>query len=220
MKTSESIELIAAALAEAQALIEPAPKDKTNPHFKSKYADITGVWEACRPALGKFNLCVIQSPSMTPERLVRITTRVIHKSGQWFESELDLKPDRDSPQSIGSAITYGKRYALAAMIGVVADEDDDGNEASGKPKFTPQAKPIPPKQPQPAPKPPQEEKRRIFDKNRKEHIEGLAKCYERENYPDGFLTPLIEAMHGHEVTIENIKKMMDKILKSSEEGIA
>lgn len=127
MKTSEKIENIAAALADAQTTIETAPKDKENPFFKSWYADLNSCWEACRPSLARNHLAVIQSPSVTPERFVRITTRIIHKSGEWIEGDLDLKPQQDTPQAIGSAITYGKRYALSAMLGVVADEDDDGN---------------------------------------------------------------------------------------------
>jgi hypothetical protein len=129
MITSEAINEIAAALSAAQAEIAPAPKDATNPHFKSKYADLASVWGACRAALAKHNLAVIQSPFYTDGR-VGLGTRIMHKSGQWLQSEFSMKPTQDTPQGMGSCLTYLRRYALSAMVGVVADEDDDGNEAS------------------------------------------------------------------------------------------
>lgn len=136
MKTSEAIDQLATALALAQGEMEVAKKDNTNTYLskgetKAKYADITNVWIACRAALSKHGLCVVQSPSVTPEKRVKLTTRLIHKSGQWIEDELDLRPKEDTSQAIGSCITYARRYALGSMVGVVAeDEDDDGNSAS------------------------------------------------------------------------------------------
>ncbi len=137
MKTSELIDQLFLALSQAQAEIEAAPKDKINPHFKSRYADLSSIWEACRGSLGKYGLAVIQSPSITPERFLRVTTRIVHKSGQWIEGELDLKPAKDDAQGMGSAITYARRYSLSSMLGVISEEDDDGNAASmpSKPKY-------------------------------------------------------------------------------------
>ena len=132
MKTSESINEIVTALVLVQSQIEPAPKNSINPHFKSSYSDLTSVWGACRSALAKHHLAVVQSPSFHEGRVIMIT-RLLHKSGQWIENELSLKPQQDTAQGIGSCITYARRYALAALVGVVADEDDDGNEASKKP---------------------------------------------------------------------------------------
>jgi hypothetical protein len=132
MKTSEAINEIIPAIIAFQAEVQPAPKDSTNPHFKSTYADLTSVWEAVRPVLAKHHLAVVQAPSYADGRIV-LTTRIFHKSGQWIESELSVKPQQDTAQAIGSCITYERRYVLAAMLGVVADEDDDGNEGS-KPK--------------------------------------------------------------------------------------
>lgn len=136
MKTSESLSQLATALAAAQGEMEVAKKDNTNTFFakgatKAKYADINNVWIACRASLSKHGLCVLQAPSVTPERFVRLTTRLIHKSGEWVEVELDFKSKEDTPQAIGSCITYARRYSLASLVGVVAeDEDDDGNSAS------------------------------------------------------------------------------------------
>lgn len=141
MKTSETLGELAVALAAAQGEMKIASKDNTNTFFakganKSKYADINNVWLACREALSKHNLAVIQSPSSTPDRCLRMTTRIIHKSGEWIEDEIDFKPREDTPQAFGSCVTYARRYTLGSMVGVIAEdlEDDDGNAASIAPK--------------------------------------------------------------------------------------
>ncbi|HDZ27296.1 MAG TPA: hypothetical protein ENH65_12390 [Candidatus Aminicenantes bacterium] len=126
---SPSIAKIAEALSKAQGEMENAKKDKTNPFFKSKYADLTGIWNACRPILTKHGLAVVQAPSTNLNDVI-ITTILCHNSGEFFESELTLHSEKSTPQSMGSAATYGRRYSLSAMIGIAADEDDDGNVAS------------------------------------------------------------------------------------------
>ena len=93
------------------------------------YVDLPGVWEAIRPLLAKNGLSVVQTFTAWADGPTIVTT-LMHKSGQWVSSELFLKPAKSDPQGVGSAITYARRYALAAMVGVVADEDDDGNAAS------------------------------------------------------------------------------------------
>lgn len=116
------------ALAAAQAEIEGALKDSTNPHFKAKYADLGSIWEACRGPLTKNGLCVIQIPSANGPS-VTVTTTIGHKSGQWCEGDLTITAMQNTAQAIGSAITYGRRYALSAMAGI-APEDDDGHDAT------------------------------------------------------------------------------------------
>lgn len=140
------------ALAKAQCALQAAPKDKPNPFFKSRYADLAGIWDACRQALADNGLAVIQSPSTTPEGDIVVTTLLGHSSGQWIESRLRLTPIKRDPQAAGSAITYGRRYGLTAMIGVVSDEDDDGNAAS-QPTDRAGASPAkaPPRPPKPTP---------------------------------------------------------------------
>lgn len=137
MTHSEQIKDIATALAKAQAEIEGAKKDSTNPHFKSSYADLASVWDACRKALTGNGLSVVQGP-MSDEGRVGVTTMLMHSSGQWLESTFFMRPTKDDPQGAGSALTYARRYALAAMVGV-APEDDDGNAASEKPSGKPVA---------------------------------------------------------------------------------
>lgn len=127
---SEQINELAAALAKAQGKITGALKDSANPFFKSKYADLASVWDACRAALSENGLSVIQLPESDDSGVFVITT-LAHSSGQWMRSRLRLTPKDTSPQGMGSAITYGRRYALAAAVGV-AQIDDDGNAASGR----------------------------------------------------------------------------------------
>ena len=128
--TSDTINELATALAKAQGDITGASKDKTNPHFKSAYADLASVWDACRMALSKNGIAVIQCPSASGAT-VTVTTILTHASGQRIESSLEMTATQNTPQGIGSAITYARRYALASMVGV-APEDDDGNAASAK----------------------------------------------------------------------------------------
>ena len=136
LNASENLADLAAALCAVQGELKPAIKQADNPFFKSKYVDLPGVWEAIRPLLAKNGLSVVQTFTASADGPTIVTT-LMHKSGQWVSSELFLKPAKSDPQGVGSAITYGRRYALAAMVGVVADEDDDGNAASqGGPSYT------------------------------------------------------------------------------------
>lgn len=131
MTHSEQINELAAALAKAQGQIEGAKKDSINPHFKNRYADLSAVWDACREALTTNGLSVVQSAENC-EAGYGVTTMLLHTSGQWMRGTLYLKPAKDDPQGAGSALTYARRYALAAMVGI-APEDDDANAASQKP---------------------------------------------------------------------------------------
>lgn len=138
METSDNINELAAAMAKAQGVIEGAAKDKTNPHFRSKYADLGNVWDACRKALTENGLSVIQTPHTDEAGNLHVVTMLTHSSGQWIRDTFTLPPTKADPQGYGSALTYMRRYALAAMVGV-APEDDDGNaasagEGSAKPK--------------------------------------------------------------------------------------
>lgn len=130
MMHSEQINEIAAAIAKAQGQIKGASKDASNPFFKSKYADLASVWDSCRSALSSNGLAVIQSPSAIGTS-VSVDTLLTHSSGQWIAGTVSVTAREDTPQAIGSAITYLRRYALQSFAGV-APEDDDGNLASAK----------------------------------------------------------------------------------------
>jgi hypothetical protein len=102
-------------------------KDSTNPFFKSKYADLGSVKDAAQEALTKYGIAVIQAPKATGA-LVTVTTMLAHESGEWVSEELTAHAKDESAQSVGSVITYLRRYGLASMAGVTA-EDDDGESA-------------------------------------------------------------------------------------------
>ena len=129
MNQSEQINELATALAKAQAEIQPAIKDSTNPFFKSKYADLSSIWNACKTPLTKNGLSVLQTTDQKEGQLVLLTT-LVHSSGQWVRSCLPIISAKQDAQSIGSAITYMRRYSLSALVGVTSDEDDDGNAAT------------------------------------------------------------------------------------------
>jgi hypothetical protein len=130
MERSDSIVALAEALAKAQANISPAAKDATNPHFRRKYADLASIWEVARKPLNDQGLSVVQTPESIEGGGMRLRTMVLHSSGEFLASSIDLAYDPASMQSLGSAITYARRYALSAMVGIVAEEDDDGQSAS------------------------------------------------------------------------------------------
>lgn len=128
MESSPEIKEIAEALALAQAEVDTASKDRINPHFGQRYATLASVWDACRAALTKHGISVLQSPTAEGAR-VTLTTMLMHKSGQWFRDVITLQARDASPQAVGSAITYARRYALSAMASVAPDDDDDANSA-------------------------------------------------------------------------------------------
>jgi len=128
---SAQLNELAAALAKAQGQIEGAKKDSLNPHFKNKYADLASVWDACRAALSSNGLAVIQLPGSAGKD-VMVTTLLLHSSGQFIRSRYVMPVSQPGPQGVGSAITYARRYSLAAMVGV-APEDDDATAAVGRP---------------------------------------------------------------------------------------
>lgn len=127
---SENLDLIAKAIANAQAEMGHARKDNTNPHFGSKYADLAAVWDAIGVEMAKQGVAIIQAPSATGN-LVTVETMLVHSSGQWMKSTLTLTCSNYTAHAIGSGLTYARRYSLAAMCGIAPD-DDDGNAASAK----------------------------------------------------------------------------------------
>lgn len=143
---SQQLNELATALSKAQSRIRAAVKDAENPHFRSSYADLASVWDACREALTTNGLAVTQCLMGVKE--VCLVTTLLHASGQFVRSVYPVNPVKPDPQGYGSAITYARRYALAAIVGVAPDDDDDGNAAGGS---RPQAKASQPRGPGPAP---------------------------------------------------------------------
>jgi hypothetical protein len=129
MKNSEQINELAVALNKAQADFMVAKKDAKNPFFKSKYATLNAVYEAVAEALLKNGLSVIQ-----PIVGDAVETTLVHTSGQFITSACPIVcAKQNDPQAMGSAITYARRYSLASLLGVMTDDDDDGEKAMARP---------------------------------------------------------------------------------------
>jgi len=137
MNKSESIAEIATALAKAQAEISNARKNSKNPHFKSSYADLGEILNVVRPVFSLHDMAVIQAPQYE-NGAVTVETMLTHKSGEWISSSVSAPVSKQDAQGVGSAITYCRRYGLAAMAGI-AQEDDDANSAVGGPNNRNQA---------------------------------------------------------------------------------
>jgi hypothetical protein len=142
MNQSDSIANLAKALSIVQGKLTYAKKDSKNPFFKSNYADLESVWDACRELLSNNNLAVAQFPGIYSEldKSMSLTTILTHASGEWISQEMSVPVTKPDAQGAGSALTYMRRYALAAVVGVV-QADDDGNAASS-PKPVVKAKEI------------------------------------------------------------------------------
>lgn len=141
MNQSEHINELATALSKAQGEMQAAIKDSINPFFKSKYADLGSVWDAARPVLSKYGLCVLQSTEIVSDKVV-MSTILAHSSGQWVKSSLPLNPAKNDSQGMGAAMSYFRRYSLSALVGVVCDDEDDGETAVGRGKTPPKAEKI------------------------------------------------------------------------------
>ncbi len=126
MEKSESIKELATALCKFQGAVEKVRKSETNPFFKSKYADLSSILDVIRIPLSENGLSFVQFPKDKNG----LETMLMHTSGEWMSATYEMKPTKDDPQGLGSAITYQRRYALGAILGLNIDDDDDGNAAS------------------------------------------------------------------------------------------
>lgn len=130
LNKSESIANLVKALSTLQGELKDADKNALNPHFKSKYADLSEVLGNLRPLLAKNQLALSQFPSFE-NGIVSVTSLLAHASGEWIESTASAPATKQDVQGVGSAITYLKRYSAAAIVGMAsADQDDDGNSVS------------------------------------------------------------------------------------------
>ena len=131
MVKSETICELAKALSKAQSSYNSLIKDSTNPFFKSKYADLAACIECIRQPLADNGLSVVQSTGYE-NGIIYVETIIMHSSGEWISGKYPLTPSKNNdPQALGAALTYARRYALTAMLGIAA-EDDDGNYANNK----------------------------------------------------------------------------------------
>lgn len=177
MRTSEEIDKIAVALVKFQGEVESPKKTAENPAFKRdgktlKYADLDAIIKTITPTLLKNGLSQHQFvDSETDTKTVKVTTMLLHESGQFIISDQLTLPAENrgkyDAQSVGSAVTYGRRYSLSAILGIASENDDDANSISGQDKANNQKE-----QPRTYNKPPEvkaatvEEKSRLMNKVR------------------------------------------------------
>lgn len=125
MKTSEQINELAKALAAAQGEMTNAPMLRVNPHFKSHYADLAAIRDAVVPALAKQGIALTQTMDFLPDNSFVLVTTLTHSTGQFIDSYYPLPNDPSKPQIMGAALTYARRYSLASICGIAAEDDDD-----------------------------------------------------------------------------------------------
>lgn len=140
MKTSENVSELFTALAKAQGQIENAPKDADNPFFKSRYTTLSAIRSVIRKPLSENGLAIIQTPIDGDNSQMTVITRLCHSSGEWVETSFSFQvAGKNYLQAAGSAITYARRYQLAAMLGIASDDDNDAQDIeTEKPKQQPQ----------------------------------------------------------------------------------
>jgi hypothetical protein len=152
MKTSDNVDKIFPAFVAFQAEMPPVPKDSINPHFRNKYASLGAITEATRPVLAKHGLAYTQGMAIVDGVQVMFT-RIIHQSGQWMEDGgYALNPTKNDPQGMGSAVTYARRYTIGSTLGIITEDDDDGNRAS-EPAPLKKLPPVPKAEPAPLQEP-------------------------------------------------------------------
>ena len=219
VRMSESQGQISGALAAAQAEIEAAPKDHENPHFKSRYADLNSVREACRIPLAKNKIAVIQLPH-AEGKTVTVTTRLAHASGEWIECDLSADAQGPGIQQIGAAITYLRRFGLSAMTGVAPDDDDDGESAMGRgapPR--PEARPAAPKKPTKREAMALDAWRMIKDLGRGDEKAMRAtavKCFGKEADDDGTWIDLTAPLKVMEDGLDKLRILADEAKKADD----
>lgn len=210
MKTSDSYKNVLAALAKARTNIGPIRKDADNPYFHSKYATLGAIMEAVTPALRAEGIEVIQTSSGDGQSASVYTALVHVATGEYVEGVVvvPMPAEKATAQAVGSAISYARRYGLSTMVGVVADEDDDGNAASGPPKIGVPAK-APFSPPKEAPKAPAADNR----------LEDIKVIISRLGYGDEDKRKLWKAQGGDLDAILEFLKQAEKDAKGRKEPV-
>ena len=218
-RQSEQLDQLATALAKAQAEVMKAHKDSDNPFFKSKYADLTSVWDAIREPLTKNGLAVVQFP-VGEHGLMSILT---HTSGQFMQGFYFMRPVKDDPQGRGSCLTYMRRYALQAIAGV-CPEDDDGN-AGSMPQGAPQQKAAPKAQKKAAEKPKEQAPTEpppepyLFSEEQIARLDGLAaEAGRSKEQMVRFIEDAFKVDDPKKLTLDQYNKVVARLVKMIEEA--
>ena len=211
MKKSETIVELSKAFAKMQKELEQPFKNANNPFFKSKYVPLENVVDSITKASSKHGLSFTQFPSSDENGNVTVGTMVMHESGEWIEYDpICMKPVKNDPQAVGSAIIYAKRYALSAIFGITSDNDDDGNEATQLGKATPKS--VPKKQVPTT-------NNKIPKEVVKAYNDGIQSVIDRTGRNDGSITRWFCEKLGvvkiEDITIEQIS-LADELLKKLE----
>ena len=197
------------ALSKAQAFFTPAELDKTNPHYKSKYASLASVQSVYRKPLADNGLSIIQNV-LSIDGAYHLETILAHSSGEHFKNSFKLILGKQDMQGLGSAITYARRYGVSTILGIVADEDVDGNDTmkQDQPKAFIKREPIRPQPPKkdipnhaPRPAPPAPPKHDnddldVFLDQRVDMLGELVKFTKDHNIPTEQVTNAIEIVVG------------------------
>lgn len=133
MKTSETITKIIDALCKAHGQFKPVVKNKINPHFKSKFADLTSCLDSTRPQLIANGVVPSQGMIKTADGERLCVTKLMHTSGEWIETETPMVGPLTTMQAVGSAMTYARRYGYQGIVGINAEDDDDAEAAMERP---------------------------------------------------------------------------------------
>lgn len=150
MTMSATIGKLAEALSKMQGEMAEAKKETNNPFLNKKYADLATCWAVAREPLSRNGLAVVQTTAQSFEEIgeanrkqlvITINTILMHASGEWISGSMSMPLAKNDPQGVGSAVSYGRRYGLSAILGIVGkDEDDDANAASMPPQTAPARK--------------------------------------------------------------------------------
>jgi len=209
MKTSESIEHLSTALAAAQGALKNPPKNKINPHFKSRYVDLSDGLDAIRECYAKHGLAFVQGTSVM-DGIIILNTRIVHKSGQWLESDYPVG-GLGKPQEMGSAMTYARRYSLFGLVGVAGEDDDDGNAAQAA-DATPVKAKAAPKQMEPGMQPKDSEE---FLKVAKEAMDGSRTLEELSTWATVNTKSIGMMIPAHRAELQDIYKAYRDALKGN-----
>ena len=136
MKSSATLGAISPALVKALGELRGVAKDSKNPHFKNDYASLEAVIETARPVLAAHGLAFMQGLGEYVGGAMTVSTRILHESGEWIESDFQMPVAKSDPQGTASASTYARRYSLMGILGLPA-VDDDGEAATAPVRAAP-----------------------------------------------------------------------------------